>query len=128
MALSEDNRFAHLKATTTTEKILIEILKNQGDINLDGVNISVDEVEELLQGINGSVETPEYILTSGAGNISAGKFTVNVRNIGNVNGTFLGVNLPPGIGLPFEAKIGNTLGAFTYDATGTTFVITTTTI
>lgn len=111
-------------------QVLNKILEavSGGNIEIGDINVNLGDLELLLQGQNGSQETPGYILATGAGNITAGKFTVHVRNIGANDGQFLGETLPPGIGLPYEAKVGNTLGAFTYDATGTTFVITTTVI
>ena len=122
--MSAENRFNHLKARTTTEAILIEILKTQGD-----VIVTTDDLENLLQGIGGSVETPGLLKpTDATGSPLQGMFSVSVTNTGAANGVLLGQPIAPGETLEYSAKTGNTLGDITFDATGTQFTILTTKI
>jgi hypothetical protein len=103
-------------------------VKNQ-DINLGDINIDLDDVENLLQGIGGSVETPGLLKpTDAVGSPLQGMFSVSVSNTGAANGVLLGQTIEPGETLEYSAKTGNTLGDITFDATGTQFTILTTKI
>ncbi len=106
---------------------LYNAVKNQ-DINLGDINIDLDDVENLLQGIGGSVETPDFFRVSDAVGLTSGFFSVAISNVGAATGTVLGEDLPAGDTVKFSAKTGNTLGAIAYDATSTTFAIVTTKI
>lgn len=124
------SEFNHLTALNTTDKLLLAILKKQISVSVDtgDLVLNTDDLESLLQGINGSVETPDYSRVSDAVGLSAGFFSVTIYNVGAAAGTVLGVTLPIGDKISFEAKTGNTLGAIAYNATGTTFAIITTKI
>ena len=118
-------------------KVLREILKKQGAITLelDNVNINTDDLETIntailnaLQGVGGSVETPEMSRVTNSSTLAAGLFSVSVTNTGAADGTFLGATLKVGETVEFAAKTGNTLAAMAYNATGTEFLILTTKI
>ena len=111
-------------------RVLRHLLSN---ITIDAGDITVNtqDIENLLQGIGGSTETPGYTVVSDSNTIATDFFSVTISNTGAANGTVLGTNLPAGDTVKFCAKTGNVLGAITYDATlngGTTFAIVTTKI
>lgn len=68
-------------------------------------------------------QTPGFTTTSTSGTITAGAYSVTIRNTGAVDGTVLGTTLGAGEGLTFTAAPGRTLAAIAYVATGTTFKI-----
>jgi hypothetical protein len=64
--------------------------------------------------------------TSASGTVTAGKRSVSIRNAGSANGVVLGANLLPGETVNFDAaSLKDTLGAITYDGTGTDLLIIT---
>lgn len=114
-------------------KVLNKILEALGnlDLNIGDVILNTDDIENLLQGINGSEETPDFSRVSNNVGLLPGFFSVAISNVGAATGTVLGADLPAGDTVKFCAKTGNRLGAIAYDATlngGTTFAIVTTKI
>lgn len=69
-------------------------------------------------------EDPAFSIDTGSGTIAAGKKSFTVYNQGDADGVLDGSSLPAGASVSFAASEGNTLGSMTYDATGTTFLIT----
>jgi len=72
------------------------------------------------------LRTPNIIRPTGAGTVAPITYSLAVSNVGLANGTFLGAALKPGETLNFDSGgIKNTFAAstFTYDATGTEFII-----
>ena len=70
--------------------------------------------------------TPNYLRVTGLGSISAVTTSFSVKNIGNANGAFLGTVLKAGEpALNFDAGTYRSYiaNSFTYDATGTEFLI-----
>lgn len=70
--------------------------------------------------------TPNYVRVTGVGSIAAVTTSFSVKNIGNANGTFLGEVLKAGEpALNFDAGTYRSYiaNSFTYDATGTEFLI-----
>lgn len=66
---------------------------------------------------------------TGSGTIPGGLWSYSVYNAGAAVGTLGGVTIPIGVTVTFEAYHDYTirrLSGMTYDATGTTFIITTT--
>jgi hypothetical protein len=102
--------------TQETNKILRALL-NKFNIDIGDVNINLSDLENLLKGIGGAVETPGVLVVTDAVGLTAGFFAVSIANTGTVDATVLGATLKPGIVWDYCAKTGNTLGAFTYDAT-----------
>ncbi len=63
--------------------------------------------------------------STGAGSTPAGAFSASIANVGTAAGTVNGISIPAGTTLNFDAGVLNsTLGSITYDATGTTFIVT----
>lgn len=88
---------------------------------------------EGLQGIynaltgsaTGQVRTANILNTSAAGTIPAGAYSFSVANVGAASGTLLGQTIPAGSSVNFDAgAMSNTFLGASYDATGTTFLIT----
>lgn len=81
---------------------------------------------EVQVQFNEEQRTPTLLRVSGPGSISAGSRSVSVYNAGAANGTWLGAIIKPGEQFSYSADAENdTLGAFSYDGTGTELVITT---
>ena len=60
-----------------------------------------------------------------SGDTSEDLCSVSIANVGSAPGTVNSVALPVGVTLNFDAgALNNTLGTISYDATGTTFLIT----
>ena len=67
--------------------------------------------------------------STGAGTIPEGLWEYSIANVGGADGTVDGVTLPDGATLTFRAYYehgARRLSGLTYDASGTTFLITTT--
>ena len=110
-----------------TIRVLRHLLSNI-TIDTGDITVNTQDIENLLQGIAGSVETPGYSRVSNNVGLAAGFFSVAISNVGAATGTVLGADLPAGDTVKFCAKTGNTLAAIAYDATATTFAIVTTKI
>lgn len=73
-----------------------------------------------------TARTPAMFRTSASGTITAGKRSVSIRNAGSANGVVLGANILPGEVVNFDAaSLKDTLGAITYNGTGTDLLIIT---
>lgn len=73
----------------------------------------------------GQIRTANVINTSTAGSIPAGVYSFSVANVGSANGTLLGQTIPAGATVNFDAgAMSNTFLGASYNATGTTFLIT----
>jgi hypothetical protein len=77
------------------------------------------------------IRTPQIISTTGSGTINPQLNNISVANIGSATGTITvngtTVNIPAGISLSYNAGGNNNRfpnAAFSYNATGTTFLIT----
>jgi hypothetical protein len=77
------------------------------------------------------IRTPQIISTSGSGTINPQIHNISIANIGSATGTITvngtTVNIPTGITLSYNAGGNNNRfsnAAFSYNATGTTFLIT----
>lgn len=65
-----------------------------------------------------------FLIVAGPGTVAAGATSLSIANTGAAAGTVNGATLEPGEAPSWEAPVGKTLGAITYDASGTTFKIT----
>lgn len=73
-----------------------------------------------------TARTPAMFRASATGVITAGKRSVSISNAGNANGAVMGTILLPGEIVTFDAgSLKDTLGAITYDGTGTDLLIIT---
>jgi len=69
--------------------------------------------------------TPDVISTTGSGTTPVGAYSVSIANVGASAGIVNGQSIPAGTVLNFDAGVlNNTLRTLAYDATGTTFLIT----
>jgi len=81
---------------------------------------------KLLASIAGKTQrTPSLIRETAAGTIAAGTKSVTVENVGGANGVWLGAVIKPNEKFTYTVSGNETLGAFTYDGTGTELVIST---
>ncbi len=85
-----------------------------------------------LQAIanNTSVVTPVMRIPTvtshtGIGAVPVGTYSFSIANVGASAGTVNGVSIPAGVTLNFDAGgAGNTLDGISFNATGTTFIVT----
>jgi len=96
---------------------------------LQGQQCACDALKEIAD--NTSVVTPAMRIPTvtshiGIGAVPSGTYSFSIANVGASAGTVNGiVSLPAGVTLNFDAGgAGNTLDGISFDATGTTFIIT----
>ena len=70
-----------------------------------------------------TTRTPTLSIVSTSGTIASGCVSVSVANTGASNGVLLEETIAPGVVIDFVAPWADTIGAITYNATGTTFLI-----
>jgi hypothetical protein len=70
-----------------------------------------------------ATRTPVILSDTGAGAISI-TYGFSIANVGAASGTVNGVTIPAGTTVNFAPDKNNSLSGITYDATGTTFLIT----
>jgi hypothetical protein len=92
--------------------------------SIDATLLSVLLSGRLKVTLPSTQRTPTLAIATGAGTISAGKTSVTVANVGVANGVLLGVSISQGA-YGWDAPVGDTIGPLVYDATGTTFLIST---
>ena len=74
---------------------------------------------------NGQQRTPQILSDSGPGITPIGVYSFSIANVGGVSGSVDGRVLPAGTTINYDAgALNNTLSSISYDATGTTFLIT----
>lgn len=76
--------------------------------------------------LTSQARTPNFDRPTGIGSIAVIAYDVSVSNVGTADGTVLGTTIKPGETLPFDAGALNNYypaGTFTYDATGTEFIV-----
>ena len=97
---------------------------NQVIYNELGVAKAVTPSQPLPTTIAAKTVTPTMLRTSASATITAGKYSISIANVGSATGTVLGANLMAGEVISIDAgAVNNTLGAITYNATGTEFLI-----
>jgi len=65
----------------------------------------------------------QFTTETGPGEIAAGARSISISNTGELDGTVLGGSLPVGSSYALQVDGNDTLEAVTFDATGTTFVV-----
>lgn len=69
--------------------------------------------------------TPGIASLTGAGFTTAGVYSFSIANVGDLDGLVGGVIIPAGLTINFDGgALNNTLDSISFDATGTTFIIT----
>jgi len=63
-------------------------------------------------------------LSNASGSIPNGTYGFSIANVGAAAGTVNGFPLPAGVTINFDPGVNNTITGISYDATGTTFLIT----
>jgi hypothetical protein len=92
------------------------------NILTSGIDLKLDVLLDSLTG----VRIPSYDIVTAAGASLAGLKSISVANTGLANGVFLTKTLKPGQSLSFNAEGGEfSANAFTWNALGTEFLITT---
>jgi hypothetical protein len=76
-----------------------------------------------LGGGIGTTRTPNLQRVSGPGVIAAGSTSISIRNAGNTDGQVLGTTLKPGESVTWAVNQVDSIGAITFDGTGTELVI-----
>jgi hypothetical protein len=98
---------------------------NQVIYNESGVAKAVTPSQPLPTTIAAKTVTPTMLRTSATTPaIPTGVYSISIANVGSATGTVLGANLNAGEVISIDAgAVNNTLGAITYNATGTEFLI-----
>jgi hypothetical protein len=85
--------------------------------------------ESTLKNIEGYstpvLRTPGIATLTGSGLTTSGVYSFSIANIGTASGLVGGETIPAGVTISFDGgSLNNTLDSISYDATGTTFIIT----
>jgi len=89
---------------------------------IDSNNNCCSALQKLLQPQKRTVKIGS---TDTTGATDEESYSVSIANVGTASGTVNGVTLPAGVTLNFDAGVlNNTLSEITFDATGTTFLVT----
>lgn len=91
-----------------------------GDASAANQALIITELEVLSQ-IN--TQTPSFASSTTSGTVAAGATSISIANSGNAAGIVDGASLPVGASIEWTANWINTLGSVSYDATGTSFLI-----
>jgi hypothetical protein len=88
--------------------------------------LSVDSnAAQLVTNTTSALRTPGIATLTGAGLTTPGVYSFSIANIGSASGLVGGESIPAGMTVSFDGgALNNTLGSISYDATGTTFIIT----
>ena len=89
----------------------------------------LEQIRDSLANGGGGGDPSDYLtgdfnIVTNSGTIAAGAQSVAIANIGDSDGLVNGKTYPAGLSLNWSGDGVRTLDEFTYDATGTTFVIT----
>jgi len=113
---------------------VLAIQDNGGSITIDATSLPLPTgaaTEVTLAAVNtkltAATRTPgirTYVNVTGA--VVSGLYSFSIANVGSASGLVDGEVLPAGVTINFDAgALNNTLGGLSFDATGTTFVVTT---
>lgn len=82
-------------------------------------------LEQIDNKLKSVTRTPGILEATGSGNTPGGVYSLSIANVGSAAGIVDGVTLPAGATINFDAGVLNhTLQTMSYNATGTTFIIT----
>jgi len=117
-----------LSVTLCTEQgtSLSNIETNTTGLATETTLLSVDSnAAQLVTNTTSVTRTPSIASATGLGSTTAGVYSFSIANVGGANGLIYGVTIPAGMTVSFDGgALNNTLGSISYDATGTTFIIT----
>jgi hypothetical protein len=105
---------------------LAQIVSNTTGLATETTWLSVDSnAAQLVTNTTSVTRTPGIATLTGAGLTTAGVYSFSIANIGSASGLVGGESIPAGMTVSFDGgSLNNTLGSISYDATGTTFIIT----
>lgn len=86
----------------------------------DSTSTVLNEIYAILQG---TARVPQISSETGAGS-TPNAYSVSIANVGAAAGVVNGVSIPVGTTLNFDGGFNNLLDPMSFDATGTTFIIT----
>jgi len=85
---------------------------------------SSEQIDAILGALTVQLRVPNIVRTSTSGTIPK-CFSFSIANVGAADGTYKGVVIAPGEVVNFDAGVlNNGFNSESYDATGTTFLIT----
>jgi hypothetical protein len=91
--------------------------------NLQLNTISVANIDTKLTAAARTPNIGTYVNVTGA--VASGLYSFSIANVGSAAGEVDGQVLPAGVTINFDAgALNNTLGGLSFDASGTTFVVT----
>jgi hypothetical protein len=82
-----------------------------------------DLINQILVLLEGTARTPAIASATGPGSTPFA-YSVSIANVGAAAGVINGVSVPAGTTLNFDGGLNNPLNPMSYNATGTTFIIT----
>jgi len=106
--------------------ILTDIETNTTGLATETTLLSVDSsAAQLVTNTTSVLRTPSIDSATGLGSTTAGVYSFSIANVGGANGLIDGVTIPAGMTVSFDGgALNNTLGSISFNATGTTFIIT----
>ena len=113
-----------LKGLQSVLEELQQIINNTASGTGLATEATLGSVDTRLTAIS---RTPNFIRRTDSNTINVDTYSLSVANVGSADGTFLGAVITPGEIINFDAGSLNNIypsGSFTYDATGTEFMIT----
>ena len=117
-----------LSVTLCTEQgtSLSNIETNTTGLATETTLLSVDSsAAQLVTNTTSVTRTPGIATLTGAGLTTAGVYSFSIANIGSASGLVGGESIPAGMTVSFDGgALNNTLGSISFNATGTTFIIT----
>jgi hypothetical protein len=117
-----------LSVTLCTEQgtSLSNIETNTTGLATEVTLLSVDSnVAQLVTNTTSVLRTPSIASATGLGSTTAGVYSFSIANVGGADGLIYGVTIPAGMTVSFDGgALNNTLDSISFDATGTTFIIT----
>jgi hypothetical protein len=91
---------------------------------LKGIADVISAITGVVININPEAKVTNIVRATGAGSVSAGKFSASFANVGAANATVKAVTIKPGETINFDAgALNNTLDTIDYDGTGTELLI-----
>ena len=103
-------------------KVLVGL---QGIIDSNGQSSTdiTGVLNDILTILQGEARTPRITSATGSGS-TPNAYSVSIANVGSAAGVVNGVSIPAGTTLNFDGGFNNLLDPMSYNATGTTFIIT----
>ena len=98
---------------------LQQLIDNNDNCCSDTYNV-LNDILTLLQGVE---RTADITQATGPGS-TPNAYSLSISNVGSAAGVINGVSIPAGTTLNWSGELNNYLTPMSYNATGTTFIIT----